>query len=81
MMKPVFREDGWRLCDELWNRMTPLLPTPSPHPLGCRRPRIPNRIAMDAILLVLRTSPFSRTPHGLRLFFVPAEPGYVMPNT
>jgi hypothetical protein len=55
MMKAVSRDDGWRLSDELWDRMTPLLPPPKAHPLGCHRPRIPNRMAMDAILLVLRT--------------------------
>jgi putative transposase len=35
--------------------MEPLLPSPPPHPLGCHRPRVPNRDAMNAILLVLRT--------------------------
>jgi transposase len=54
MMKAISRDDGWRLSDELWECMAPLLPPPKPHPLGCHRPRIPNRIAMDAILLVLR---------------------------
>jgi putative transposase len=32
-----------------------LLPPAPPHPLGCHRPRVSNRDAMDAILLVLRT--------------------------
>ena len=48
-------DDGWRLSDALWARMAPLIPPPKPHPLGCHRPRIPDRVAMDAILLVLRT--------------------------
>jgi transposase len=51
----VNRDDGWRMPDRLWERIEPLLPDPPPHPLGCHRPRVPNRRAMDAILLVLRT--------------------------
>ncbi|HUG57210.1 MAG TPA: transposase, partial [Candidimonas sp.] len=43
------------MSDALWERMAPLLPAPKPHPLGCHRPRVPNRAALDAILLVLRT--------------------------
>ncbi|MGH2745352.1 MAG: IS5 family transposase [Thermoleophilaceae bacterium] len=35
--------------------MEPLLPAPPPHPLGCHRARVPDRDAMDAIFLVLRT--------------------------
>lgn len=51
----VDRDDGWRIPDWLWEKMEPLLPPPPPHPLGCHRGRVPNRAAMDAILLVLRT--------------------------
>ncbi len=51
----VVRDDGWRIPGWLWERMEPLLPAPPPHPLGCHRPRVPNRDALDAILLVLRT--------------------------
>lgn len=51
----VNRDDGWRLPDHLWQRIEPLLPEPPAHPLGCHRPRVPNRNAMDAILLVRRT--------------------------
>lgn len=54
-MKQGNRDDGFRLGDELWERIEPLLPAPKPHPLGCHRPRVPNRAAMDAVLLVLRT--------------------------
>ena len=32
-----------------------VLPEGPPHPLGCHRARVPDRDAMDAILLVLRT--------------------------
>jgi len=51
----VDRDDGWRIPDWLWQRIEPLLPPPPSHPLGCHRPRVANRRAMDAILLVLRT--------------------------
>ena len=51
----VDRDDGWRMPDWLWELIAPLLPAPPPHPLGCHRPRVPDRDAMDAILLVLRT--------------------------
>ena len=49
------RDDGWRLPDELWTRMEPLLPGRPKHPLGCHNPRVPDRAAMDAIFFVLRT--------------------------
>ena len=48
-------DDGWRLSDAMWARMARLIPPPKPHPLGCHLPRIPDRVAMDAILLLLRT--------------------------
>jgi transposase len=35
--------------------MEPLLPPRPRHPLGCHNPRVPDRAAMDAIFLVLRT--------------------------
>jgi transposase len=54
-MKETKRDDGWRISDERWLRMEPILPPPKPHPLDCRRPRVPKRAAMGAILLVLRT--------------------------
>jgi transposase len=49
------RDDGWRLPDELWARMAPLLPERPRHPLGCHNPRVPDRAARDAIFFVLRT--------------------------
>lgn len=55
VMGLLTRDDGWRLPDEVWERMVPLLPPRPSHPLGCHRPRVPDRAAMDAILLVLRT--------------------------
>lgn len=54
-MGKLVRDTGWRLPDELWERMEPLLPERPPHPLGCHNPRIPDRAAMDAIFFVLRT--------------------------
>ena len=51
----VDRDDGWRIPDWLWVKMEPLLPPRPPHPLGCHRSRVPDRSAMDAILLVLRS--------------------------
>jgi len=52
----VDKDDGWRMPGWLLERIELLLPVPEDgHPLGCHRPRVPNRAAMDAILLVLRT--------------------------
>jgi putative transposase len=51
----VVKDDRWRIPDELWERIEPLLPELPPHPLGCCRSRVPDRDAMNAILLVLRT--------------------------
>jgi putative transposase len=51
----VVKDDGRRMPDSLWEQIGPLLPPSPPHPLGCHRPRVPDRDAMDAILLVLRT--------------------------
>jgi putative transposase len=51
----VSRDDGWRIPDWLWERIEPLLPPRPAHPLGCHNPRVPDRQAMNAILLVLRT--------------------------
>ena len=45
----------WRIPDELWERIVPLLPPRKAHPLGCHRPRVDDRKAMDAIFFVLRT--------------------------
>lgn len=51
----VNRDRGWRVPDWLWERIEPLLPQRPPHALGCHNPRVPDRDAMNAILLVLRT--------------------------
>jgi transposase len=49
------KDDHWRIPDELWSKIEPLLPPRPEHPLGCHNPRVPDRDAMEAILLVLRT--------------------------
>lgn len=53
--KAVLYADKWRIPDELWKRIEPLLPARKPHPLGCHNPRVDDRRAMDAIFFVLRT--------------------------
>jgi transposase len=55
MSVAVPEDDGWRIADQLWERIEPLLPPRKPHPLGCHNPRVPDRAAMEAILFVLRT--------------------------
>ena len=52
---PCFTDDGYRVSDELWAEILPLLPPPKPHPWGYHYPSVDLRAAMDAILLVLRT--------------------------
>ena len=49
------KDDGWRLPDEIWNQMPPLLPPGKPHIKGGHNPRVPDRSAMNAIFFVLRT--------------------------
>jgi hypothetical protein len=46
----------WRIPDEFWARIQPLLPLRKPHPLWCHRPRVDDRRAMDDIFFVLRTA-------------------------
>lgn len=48
-------DDRWRIPDELWERIEPMLPRPRPHPLGCHNPPVEPRTAMNAIFFVLRT--------------------------
>jgi transposase len=45
----------WGMPDALWERIQSLLAPRPPHPLGCHRPRVDDRRAMDAIVFVLRT--------------------------
>jgi transposase len=53
--KPPVVDDGYRISDALWARIVELLPPRPVHPLGCHRPRVDDRTAMDAIFFVLRT--------------------------
>jgi transposase len=55
MSTPEKVRRDWRMPDGLWQRLVPLLPPRKPHPLGCHRPRVDDRRAMDAIFFVLRT--------------------------
>jgi transposase len=59
-MSHLTRDDGKRIPDELWYRMKDCLgPTiTTTHPLGCHRPRLSDRVVMDAVLLVLRTGSY-----------------------
>lgn len=47
-------DDGWRIPDELWKQIEPLLPAKKPQPKG-GRPWTSDRQAMDGIFYVLRT--------------------------
>lgn len=51
----ITKKDNWRIPDKLWEKIEPLLPPRKPHPLGCHRPRVPDKNAMTAILFILRT--------------------------
>jgi len=65
MAKDVVVDDEWRISDELWARIEPLLPKERPKPKG-GRPPMPNRPAMDAIFYVLRTGcQWKALPRGL----------------
>lgn len=52
--KRPIADDAWRIPDDLWQRIAPHLPPERPTPKG-GRPRMPDRQAMDAILVVART--------------------------
>jgi len=51
----VIKDDGWRISDNLWVEIEPLIPGGKPHKFGGHNPRVPDRDAMNAILFVLRT--------------------------
>jgi len=48
------RKNRYRVSDELWQKIEPLLPKHKSNPKG-GRPRVPDRQAMDGIFFVLRT--------------------------
>ena len=58
----------WRIPDELWEHIAPLLPARKPHPLGCHRPRVDDRQAMHAIFFVLRTGGQWHGPNETSLY-------------
>lgn len=41
--------------DAVWQCIEPLLPPPPSHPLGCHRPRVPDRLCFHGILIRLTT--------------------------
>ncbi len=47
---------GWKeVSDEFWALVEPLLPMPKKHPIGGGRPRVSDRVVLNAILFVLTT--------------------------
>jgi transposase len=55
-MKRTQTADRWRVSDELWAKIQPLLPDhPNTHRFGGGRPRKPDRLCADAIFFRLRT--------------------------
>lgn len=57
-MEKTWTDDGWRISDELWAIIEPLIPPPPKvHPWGAgvHKPRTPNRQVLDAIFFQLRT--------------------------
>lgn len=72
----VSSDDGWRMPDWLWERVGPLLPPRPAHPLGCHNPRVSDRDAMDAILLVLRTGMQWNAERDRDLFLVVGAPTF-----
>ena len=55
-MKKRKIKNQYRISDELWEKVEPLIPKhPNTHRFGGGRPRVPDRKAMDGIFFVLRT--------------------------
>jgi len=55
-MKKQKTKNRYRISDELWSKIEPLLPKhKNTHRFGGGRPRVPDRKAMDGIFFVLRT--------------------------
>jgi transposase len=55
-MERKYTSPGYRLPEELWQKMAPLIPKhPNTHRFGGGRPRVPDRQCMDGIYFVLRT--------------------------
>jgi len=64
----VAKDDGWRMPDELWAQIEPLLPPRPEHPLGCHNPRVPDR-ARETIesIPIKRPRPTRNQTQGLCL--------------
>ena len=43
------------VVDATWAAIEPLLAPPPPHPLGCHRPRVPDRVCFWGLLIRLTT--------------------------
>ncbi len=56
-MKEERKVQEFLISDELWEKIEPLLPVRQKkvHPLGCHRPRVPDRQVLNGIFFVLRT--------------------------
>lgn len=55
-MKRTRSANPWRISDELWEKIGPLLPVhPNTHKFGGGKPRKPDRVCADAIFFRLRT--------------------------
>jgi len=55
------RDDGWRLPDDLWVKMEPLLPPRPKHKLGCHNPR-GKRCGVGTLRFALRSKLHSSFP-------------------
>lgn len=55
-MKQKAKATRWKISDELWKKMEPLLPVPvNTHPRGGGKKRVAYRTVMNGILFVLKT--------------------------
>jgi len=56
-MKVERKIQEFLISDVLWERIEPLIPVREKkvHPLGCHRPRVPDRKVLNGIFFVLRT--------------------------
>lgn len=52
--KEMARTKPWRVSDEFWQRVEPLVPETPSHARG-GRPRMPDRKAFEAMIYILRT--------------------------
>jgi putative transposase len=62
MSKPAVKSQEpklqeFEISDKLWEQIEPLIPVREKkvHPLGCHRPRVPDRQVLNGIFFVLRT--------------------------